>query len=76
MTEPINMLDDEYCTPAQRAELRRMREELPLWQETNELRSSTAAAHEVTVHVDRASDSLESTIDATQVQMDVRTSTG
>ncbi len=33
MTEPINMLDDEYCTPAQRAELRRMREELPLWQE-------------------------------------------
>ncbi len=33
MSEPINMLDDEYMTPKQRAELRKM-SELPLWQDS------------------------------------------
>ena len=54
----IDLLDDEYCTPAQRAELRKLKAELPLWAEFAQ--PATQGAIEP-----------ETTIDAAQVQTDV-----
>ena len=68
MTE-LNMLDDEYCTPQQAAEIRRMKAELPLWQEVAAIRFKDAVTHIAAVPVITDVDTSESTIDATQVQI-------
>ena len=54
----INLLDDEYMTPQQRAELRKTMTELPLWQEMEQPATPGASKP-------------ETTIDAAQVQKDV-----
>ena len=46
MKHEIDMLDDEYMTPKQRAEMRAMRTELPLWQEMEMLIEATGGNEE------------------------------
>lgn len=55
----INLLDDEYMTPQQRAELRKTMTELPLWAESSQ--PAVQGAIEP-----------ETTLDAAQVQTDVK----
>ena len=59
----INLLDDEYMTPQQRAELRKTMTELPLWAES---------AQPATRGVIKP----ETTIDAAKVQTDVEAVAG
>ena len=56
----INLLDDEYMTPQQRAELRKTMTELPLWAESAQ-------------HATQGVITPETTLDASQVQTDVVT---
>lgn len=41
MKHEIDMLDDEYTTPQQAAEIRRIKAELPLWQEMEAMTTAT-----------------------------------